>query len=95
MDYVHFIKIDSSSNFYQFVKVENMKVNSRHEKTIVNPANLTMAAYDEFANIEVTEDKTKKCFLGIRFHPESLYLIDSLLNQIFQKFIEISKKTLD
>lgn len=92
IDYVHSIKIDPASNFYQFVNVENMKVNSRHEKTIDNFANLTIAAQDEFGNIEVTEDQTKKCFFGIRFHPESLYLKDKTHNQIFQKFIEICKK---
>lgn len=92
VDYVHSIKIAKSSSFYDFVNVENMKVNSRHKNTIDNPRNLTIAAYDEFGNIEVTEDKSKKCYLGIRFHPESLYLIDKLHNQIFKKFIEICKK---
>ena len=61
-DYVHSININKTSNFYQFVNVRNMKVNSRHKNTIDNPTNLTIAAYDEFGNIEVTEDKTKKCF---------------------------------
>ena len=92
LDYVHSINIDKSSNFYHFVNVENMKVNSRHKNIIDNPANLSIAAYDEFGNIEVTEDKTKKCFLGMRFHPESLYSIDKLHNVIFQKFIDICKK---
>lgn len=89
LDYVHSINIDETSNFYQFVNVKSMKVNSRHKNTIDNPANSTIAAYDEFCNIEVTEDKTKKCFLGMRFHPESLCSVDKLHNKIFEKFIEI------
>ncbi len=92
VDYVHSIKIDKSSNFYNFVNVENMKVNSRHKNTIDTINNLTVAAYDVYGNIEVTEDKTKRCFLGMRFHPESLYLKDKLHNQIFKKFIDICKK---
>lgn len=93
LDYVHSIIIDKTSVFYNYVKVEKMKVNSRHQNTIDNPASLTIAAYDEFGNIEVTEDKSKKCFLGMRFHPESLYLIDKLHNKIFQKFIEICSES--
>lgn len=92
VDYVHSIKIDKLSNFYNFVNVENMKVNSRHKNTIDTINNLTVAAYDVYGNIEVTEDKTKRCFLGMRFHPESLYLKDKLHNQIFKKFIDICKK---
>lgn len=92
VDYVHSIKIDKSSNFYNFVNVENMKVNSRHKNTIDTLNNLTVAAYDVYGNIEVTEDKTKRCFLGMRFHPESLYLKDKLHNQIFKNFIDICKK---
>lgn len=88
-DYVHSINIDKSSKFYSFVNVENMKVNSRHKNTIDDPANLTVSAYDEFGNIEVTEDKSKKCFIGMRFHPESLYLTDDLHNAIFKKFIDV------
>ena len=92
VDYVHSIKIDKSSNFYNFVNTENMKVNSRHKNIIDKINNLTVAAYDEYGNIEVTEDKTKRCFLGMRFHPESLYLKDKLHNQIIKKFIDICKK---
>lgn len=92
LDYVHSIIIDKTSDFYNYVNIEKMKVNSRHQNTIDNPASLTIAAYDEFGNIEVTEDKTKRCFLGMRFHPESLYLKDKLHNKIFEKFIDICSK---
>lgn len=92
LDYVHSIKIDKSSKFFKFVNTQNMKVNSRHLNTIDNPANLSVSAYDEFGNIEVTEDKTKKCFIGMRFHPESLYLTDKTHNNIFKKFIEICSR---
>lgn len=97
LEYVHSIKIDKTSNFYQFVNTERMQVNSRHKNTIDNPNMLTVVAYDDFGNIEVTEDKSKRCFLGMRFHPESLFKSDELHNRIFQKFIDIctKKKTLN
>lgn len=89
IDYVHDINIDKSSKFFNFVRVSNMKVNSRHKNTISDPAKLKVSAYDEFGNIEVTEDATKKCFLGMRFHPESLYKFDEFHNNIFKEFIKI------
>ena len=44
---------------------------------------------DENGNIEAVEDKSKTCFMGLRFHPESLYLTDENHNNIIKKFIEI------
>lgn len=89
LDYVHSIKVNKNSNFYNFVKRTKMNVNSRHRNIIDNSSILSIVAYDEYGNIEVTEDKTKKCFIGMRFHPESLYLVDETHNNIFKKFIEI------
>ncbi len=91
-EYVHSITIDNNSQFFQILNVEKMYVNSRHKNTIGDCKFLSIAAYDEFGNIEVTEDKSKKCFLGMRFHPESLYQKDQLHNTIFSKFIEICSK---
>ena len=39
-------------------------------------------------DIEMVEDKTKKYFASVRFHPESLYLYDEKHNKIFEDFIE-------
>ncbi|MBO5954841.1 MAG: gamma-glutamyl-gamma-aminobutyrate hydrolase family protein [Clostridia bacterium] len=90
-DYVHGITIEKNSNFYNFVKKEKLNVNSRHKNTIECPASLDVVAYDEDGNIEVTEAKNKICFIGMRFHPESLYMNDLIHNNIFKKFIEICK----
>lgn len=90
-DHVHYINIDKNSKFFTFVKTEKILVNSRHKNTIDNPAGSSVAAYDEFGNIEVTEDKSKRCFVGMRFHPESLYLTDREHNKIFEEFISICK----
>lgn len=90
-EYVHEIKINENTKFYNFVKTKNFKVNSRHKNVIDNPANLIISATDTDGNIEVVEDPTKKCFIGMRFHPESLYLIDENHNNIFKTFINICK----
>ena len=94
--YVHNVIVDKNSRFYNFVKKEEFMVNSRHKNTIADCNKLTVSAYDVYGNIEVSEDRTKKCFIGMRFHPESLYLIDKTHNEIFKNFINIcnNKKTL-
>lgn len=93
-DYVHGIKVECDSRFFDLIKSKKMMVNSRHKVSIDNPANLSVSAYDEDGNIEVVEDKGKACFIGIRFHPESLYKIDKKHNSIFTKFVQICEKNI-
>lgn len=87
--YVHKILIDKNSFFYQIVKKDVLTVNSRHKSTIDVCDNLDIAAFDEDKNIEIVEDKSKRFFVGVRFHPESLYEEDDSCNQIFKFFIDI------
>lgn len=89
--YVHNIRIKAPSKFYDIVGKEVMMVNSRHKNTIDNPAGLEVVAYDDDSNIEVALDPTKKFFVGMRFHPESLYKTDEACNNIFKAFISTCK----
>ena len=89
--YAHKVFISSESKFFDFVKGE-MRVNSRHKNIVAECGALLVAGYDEFGNIEIVEDKTKKCYVGMRFHPESLFTEDENHNMIFKKFIEVCKK---
>ncbi len=41
---------------------------------------------------DVVESKDKNFYVGVRFHPESLYKFDDNMNNIFKKFIEACKK---
>ena len=91
-DYVHDVSVNPNSQFYNFVLKEKFKVNSRHRNTIDDCKQLFASAYDEDGNIEVCEASDKKCYLGIRFHPESLYQMDETHNRIFEEFIKICKK---
>lgn len=90
-DYVHTLKIDSNSKFYQIIKAEKIKVNSRHKKTIDKSPYLEQVAFCEDGYAEVVEAKNKKFYLGVRFHPESLYKIDDKMNNIFKYFIDSCK----
>lgn len=91
-DYVHHVIVNPDSKFYNFVVKEKFKVNSRHRNTIDDCKGLVVSAYDEDGNIEVCEAPDKKCYLGIRFHPESLHTIDTTHNKIFAEFINLCKK---
>lgn len=91
-DYVHDIKIDPSSKFYDIVKLEEMRVNSRHERTIHKSPLLDQVAFCEDGYPDVVESKDKKFYIGVRFHPESLYKIDGNMNNIFKSFISACRK---
>ncbi len=89
--YVHNIKIDKNSKFYDIVGKEEVMVNSRHNRDIDNCPKLEKVAFCEDGYADVIESKDKLFYLGTRFHPESLYKIDDNMNNIFKKFIEVCK----
>lgn len=90
-DYVHSIKIDSNSKFYEIVKKEEIMVNSRHNNSVENSPLLVKVAVCEDGYTDVVESKDKDFYIGLRFHSESLYKIDENHNAIFQEFIKSCK----
>ena len=92
VEYVHSIKIKKNTKLYNIIKKEEINVNSRHLKVVDTCPNLCVSAIDSDGNIECVEDKNKKFFIGLRFHPESLYLKDENMNNIFVAFIDACKK---
>lgn len=91
-DYVHTIQIIENSKFHKIVCTNEMKVNSRHKRTIANCPNLDKVAFCDDNYPDVVESKNKKFYIGVRFHPESLYKKDQNHNKIFIEFINICKK---
>lgn len=91
-EYVHNIKINPLSKFYDIVNLEEIRVNSRHKKTIDKSPFLDQVAFCEDGYPDVVESKDKKFYIGVRFHPESLYKNDENMNNIFKHFIDICKK---
>lgn len=85
-EYVHHVAIKKDSLLYQIIKEEKIKVNSRHKKQIPY-TNLDCVAYSEDNVLEAIEDKNKKFFMGIQWHPESL-IDDVYSNRLFNYFIE-------
>ena len=69
-----------------------MMVNSRHQRTIKDCPMLYKVAFCEDGYPDVIEAKNKKFYIGVRFHPESLYKNDENMNNIFKCFISSCKK---
>ena len=86
------LHIDKKSKFYSIVKKESIMVNSRHKRTIDKCPLLDKVGFCEDGYADVVESKDKNFYVGVRFHPESLYKFDDNMNNIFKKFIEACKK---
>ena len=81
----HAIVIKKNSLIYSILGVEQSVVNSRH-KTGVQNTNLVVSARAFDGVIEAVEDKKKKFFLGLEWHPESL--VNKKSDLIFEAFIK-------
>lgn len=86
--YVHKIIIDRNSKYYEIVKTTEMMVNSRHRRAVKDCPGLKKVAFCEDGYADVVESELKKFYLGVRFHPESVYKEDPYANTIFRAFIE-------
>lgn len=85
--YVHSIKIKKGSKFYKIIGKEEIMVNSRHVNYAIDIGKLNVAAHSKDGINEVLEDASKRFYIGVQFHPESLYKIDENMNRIFKEFI--------
>lgn len=85
--YVHNIKINKDSKLYEILQVENLMVNSRH-KSVVIATDLNCVAFSCDGIIEGVEDKNKRFFIGVEWHPESMIEYDIVENKLFSYFID-------
>lgn len=86
-EYSHEVIIDESSILYKILNKKRITVNSRH-KDYITYTKASRIAYSKDYIIEAISIPTKKFFLGIQWHPESLYF-DVNSNKIFEYFIKI------
>lgn len=90
-EYVHDITIHKDSLLYKIIGKERIKVNSRHKRYTSDPSILQCSSFSDDGVIESVEDKNKKFYLAVQFHPESLYRTDKNMNNLFKYFINICK----
>lgn len=86
IDFVHSVQIDPTSHLFQIVKEEKFLVNSRH-KSCVESTNLEVVGRSDDGLIEAVEDKNKKFFVGVQWHPEDLFTYDTVASALFEAFI--------
>ena len=86
---VHEVILKKDTKIYEIIKKEKIKVNSRHNYAIKNTT-LNISGYTKDNIIEVIEDKNKKFFIGIEWHPESLNNNDT--KNIFDYFVNKAKE---
>jgi len=89
--YVHDVSIDKNSNLYKILAKENISVNSFHKSKIVKTG-LDIVATSTDGIIEAVEDKSRKFFLGLQWHPERMSNYDHLQDKIIKSFTESCKE---
>lgn len=89
--YVHDVFIKETSKLYSIFQTNKISVNSRHKEAIIN-TNLEITAISTDGLIEGLEDKSKKFFVGVQWHPESMTSYDILESRLFNYFTDICRK---
>lgn len=87
LSYAHNVTINRNSKIYNIFKTNNIKVNSRH-KSIIKDTKLKIVGISNDGYIEALEDPSKKFFIGVQWHPESMINYDDLQNNLFKYFIK-------
>jgi len=90
----HLVSIKRNSFLYDIIKKQEIFVNSRHNDYIPKLSSLYVSARSLDNCIEAVELKNHPFFLGLQWHPESLYETDEPSKQIFNTFFDkcISQK---
>lgn len=91
LSYSHSVSINTNSTLYNIFKTNVIKVNSRH-KSVIKNTKLKIVCISNDGYIEAIEDPTKKFFIGVQWHPESMISYDSKQNNLFKYFIKLCNK---
>lgn len=84
VDYVHPVTINRDSKLYSILQKDKIMVNSRHHEQVLD-SSLSISGFTD-GIIEVVEDSSKKFFIGVQWHPESILDINSQM--LFQAFFD-------
>ncbi len=89
----HSIEIEEDSKLYQAIGEKNILVNTFHHQVLKDLSkDLRVVARAKDGVIEAVEHKSYDYMLGVQFHPEMLFEVDSRMNNLFRQFIEKSNK---
>lgn len=85
--YAHLVSIKTDSLLYKIMGTNAINVNSRHKEHITT-TDLKIVAISNDLVIEAVEDATKRFFIGVQWHPESLFH-DPYAKKLFDYFIGV------
>lgn len=88
-EYVHSIHIKRDSKAFQIFGKEEIMVNSRHMRYSIDVGPLQITAISSDKVDEIVEDDKSIFYVGVQFHPESLYKKDENMQKIFTYFISV------
>ena len=83
----HTVFVNKDSKFFEFVRAEEFLVNSRHQEALTTTEMDTIGVSNDGV-IEVIEDKKKKFFIGVEWHPETNFLNKEISKKLFNAFFE-------
>lgn len=86
-EYVHLVTVNPYSKFYEMIKQDQIKVNSRHQEC-VKTTKLSIVGMSSDHVIEAVESKEKDFFIGVQWHPESMLEYDTVSKTLFTKFFD-------
>ena len=89
--YSHSVSVNTNSILYNIFKTNVIKVNSRH-KSVIKNTKLKIVCISNDGYIEAIEDPSKKFFIGVQWHPESMISYDSKQNNLFKYFIKCCER---
>ena len=86
---LHEARISRNSNLYEMIQSDIIYVNSRHQEMITGLDKSYIAAR-YCKQIEAVNEKSKRFFLGVQWHPEDMETNHA--NKIFDGFIDSIRK---
>ena len=85
---MHIVIVSKDSLLHRIVGEDRILVNSRH-KSAIKDTDLCVSGRSDDGIIEAIEDNTRRFFLGVQWHPENMYDLDSNSRKIFDYFIKM------
>ena len=77
----------SSRRQWDYAILSILKKTGLNVKDYLICTDLSIVGISNDGIIEAIEDKNKRFFIGVQWHPESMIEYDSIQNKIFKKFI--------
>lgn len=91
---LHEVIISKDSLLNKIMSCNKTMVNTRHKSAVMN-TDLTISGISGDGIVEAIEDKNKRFFLGVQWHPENMTNIEMNSKKIFDYFINVCKKNKD